>query len=212
MTGQSSSQAATPIQWWKTALFFLVVIAGLWYVKWQPYYGKAFTAAETHSIGKSILAQADDNPWQAALDYAMIYFLAVWKAAVLGVILGSLIQVLIPRDWLLRTLGQSRFRGTLLGTLFSLPGMMCTCCAAPVAAGMRRQHGGDSVCDGLQARTFDPGVDGRCAGILDGESVVKPGDACVYGVRPRLGFCGDSSGGGAGDGVADCDAGAKMGA
>ena len=114
MTGQSSSQAATPIQWWKPALFFLVVIAGLWYVKWQPYYGKAFTAAETHSIGKSILAQADANPWQAALDYAMIYFLAVWKAAVLGVILGSLIQVLIPRDWLLRTLGQSRFRGTLL--------------------------------------------------------------------------------------------------
>lgn len=140
MTGQSSSQAATPIQWWKPALFFLVVIAGLWYVKWQPYYGKAFTAAETHSIGKSILAQADANPWQAALDYAMIYFLAVWKAAVLGVILGSLIQVLIPRDWLLRTLGQSRFRGTLLGTLFSLPGMMCTCCAAPVAAGMRRQQ------------------------------------------------------------------------
>ena len=140
MTGQSSSQAATPIQWWKPALFFLVVIAGLWYVKWQPYYGKAFTAAETHSIGKSILAQADANPWQAALDYAMIYFLAVWKAAVLGVLLGSLIQVLIPRDWLLRTLGQSRFRGTLLGTLFSLPGMMCTCCAAPVAAGMRRQQ------------------------------------------------------------------------
>ena len=137
MTGQSSSQAATPIQWWKPALFFLVVIAGLWYVKWEPYYGKAFTAAETHSIGKSILAQADANPWQAALDYAMIYFLAVWKAAVLGVILGSLIQVLIPRDWLLRTLGQSRFRGTLLGTLFSLPGMMCTCCAAPIAAERR---------------------------------------------------------------------------
>lgn len=122
MTGQSSSQAATPIQWWKPALFFLVVIAGLWYVKWQPYYGKAFTAAETHSIGKSILAQADANPWQAALNYAMIYFLAVWKAAVLGVILGSLIQVLIPRDWLLRTLGQSRFRGTLLGTLFFAAG------------------------------------------------------------------------------------------
>lgn len=95
MTGQSSSQAATPIQWWKPALFFLVVIAGLWYVKWQPYYGKAFTAAETHNIGKSILSQADANPWQAALDYAMVYFLAVWKAAVLGVILGSLIQVLI---------------------------------------------------------------------------------------------------------------------
>lgn len=140
MTGQSSSQAATPFQWWKPALFFLVVIMGLWYVKWQPYYGKAFTAAETHSIGNSILAQADTSPIKAAWDYALVYFLAVWKAAVLGVLLGSLIQVLIPRHWLLRTLGQPRFQGTLLGTLFALPGMMCTCCAAPVVAGMRRQR------------------------------------------------------------------------
>ena len=75
MTGQSSSQAATPVQWWKPALFFLVVIIGLWYVKWQPYYGKAFTAAETHSIGKSILAHADSSrfarrgimPWSISL-------------------------------------------------------------------------------------------------------------------------------------------------
>ncbi len=80
-------------------------------------------------------------------------------------ILGSLIQVLIPRDWLLRTLGQSRFRGTLLGTLFSLPGMMCTCCAAPVAAGMRRQQ---------------VSMGGALAFWM-GESVVKPGDAGVYG-------------------------------
>ena len=140
MAGQSSTHTVTPLAWWKPALFFLVVILGLWYVKWQPYYGKAFTAADTHSIGKSIIADAADSPLRAALDYAMVYFLAVWKAAVLGVLLGSLIQVLIPRDWLARTLGQPRFRGTLLGTLFSLPGMMCTCCAAPVAAGMRRQQ------------------------------------------------------------------------
>lgn len=140
MTGQSSSQLAPSRQWWKPALFFLVVIVGLWYVKWQPYYGKAFTAAETHSIGKSILAQADASPLRAAWDYALVYFLAVWKAAVLGVILGSLVQVLIPRNWLMRTLGQPRFQGTLLGTLFSLPGMMCSCCAAPVTAGLRRQQ------------------------------------------------------------------------
>ncbi len=110
MAGQSSSQAASPFQWWKPALFFLVVIVGLWYVKWQPYYGKAFTAAETHSIGKSILARADANPLMAAWDYAMVYFLAVWKAAVLGVLLGSLIQILIPRDWLLRTWDNRGFR------------------------------------------------------------------------------------------------------
>ena len=140
MTAQPASPVTTPREWWKPALFFLVVIVGLWFVKWQPYYGKAFTAAETHSIGKSILASADNNPLQAAWDYAMVYFLAVWKAAVLGILLGSLIQILIPRDWLLRTLGQQHFRGTLFGALFSLPGMMCSCCAAPVAAGLRRQQ------------------------------------------------------------------------
>ncbi|MBI8994925.1 permease, partial [Enterobacter hormaechei] len=80
---------------------------------------------------------ADSSPQRAAWDYAIVYFLAVWKAAVLGVLLGSLIQVHIPRNWLVKTLGQPRLQGTLLGTIFSLPGMMCTCCAAPVAAGMR---------------------------------------------------------------------------
>ncbi|MBE8178579.1 permease, partial [Leptospira borgpetersenii serovar Ballum] len=49
MAGQSSSLAPKSPAWWKPALFFLVLFIGLWYVKWQPYYGKAFTAAQTHS-------------------------------------------------------------------------------------------------------------------------------------------------------------------
>ncbi|MBS0975539.1 permease [Serratia rubidaea] len=124
---------------WKPVLFLLVVAVGLYYVKWQPYYGKAFVAAENHSIGGSILADGALNPWMAAWQYALTYFTAVWKAALLGVLVGSLVQVLIPRDWLARTLGHQRFSGTLLGSLIALPGMMCTCCAAPVAAGLRRQ-------------------------------------------------------------------------
>lgn len=133
-----SRVASSSFAWWKPLLFLLVVVFGLWYVKWNPYYLKAFTAADTHSIGKSILADASEHPLQAAWDYALIYFMAVWKAAVLGVVLGSLVQVLIPENGLQRTFGQSRFKGTLVGALFSLPGMMCTCCAAPVAAGMRK--------------------------------------------------------------------------
>lgn len=140
MTQLTSAAPATRFAWWKPLLFLLVVIIGLWYVKWQPYYGKAFTAAETHSIGKSILAGADASPWRAALDYAMVYFLAVWKAAVLGVLLGSLVQVLIPRNWLLRLMGQNRFGSALVGTGLGLPGMMCSCCAAPVAAGLRQSQ------------------------------------------------------------------------
>jgi uncharacterized membrane protein YraQ (UPF0718 family) len=69
-----------------------------------------------------------------------VYFLAIWKAAVLAVILGSLLQVLIPRDWLLRLFGRAGLGSTVRGGLFALPGMMCSCCAAPVAAGLRRQQ------------------------------------------------------------------------
>jgi len=125
--------------WWKPALFLLVACVGLYYVKWSPYYLKAFVAADSHNIGSSILNDAQTAPLTAALAYAKVYFLAIWKAAVLAVILGSLLQVLIPRDWLLRLFGQAGFASTLRGGLFALPGMMCSCCAAPVAAGMRRQ-------------------------------------------------------------------------
>lgn len=126
--------------WWKPLLFALVAVAGLYYVKWSPYYLKSFAAAEHHSIGASILNDQAGSPFSAALTYAKVYFLAIWKAAVLALILGSLIQVLIPQDWLLRLFGRAGLASILRGGLFALPGMMCTCCAAPVAVGMRRQQ------------------------------------------------------------------------
>ncbi|RAU39480.1 MULTISPECIES: permease [unclassified Pseudomonas] len=125
--------------WWKPLLFLLIACAGLYYVKWSPYYLKSFVAAETHSLGGSIINDHPANPWAAALAYAQVYFLAIWKAAVLAVILGSLLQVLIPKDWLLRLFGRAGLGSTLRGGLFALPGMMCSCCAAPVAAGLRKQ-------------------------------------------------------------------------
>lgn len=126
--------------WWKPILFLLVAVIGLYYVKWSPYYLKSFIAADNHSIGASILGAEQSTPITAALAYAQVYFLAIWKAAVLAVILGSLLQVLIPKDWLLNLFGRAGFGSTLRGGLFALPGMMCSCCAAPVAVGMRRQQ------------------------------------------------------------------------
>ena len=126
-------------------LFFAVAIpAGLAYVKWQPYWGKAFTASTTHSIGASILmgksASAPAPSWDAALAYAIAYGNAIWKAMVLGLVLGSGVQALLPGDWVARLLGKHRFGSAVAGGLLALPGMMCTCCAAPVVAGLRRQH------------------------------------------------------------------------
>jgi len=126
--------------WWKPALFLLVAMVGLYYVKWSPYYLKSFVAAEKHSIGGSIINDQLTSPVAAALAYAQVYFLAIWKAAVLAIVLGSLLQVLIPRDWLLRLFGKAGLGATVRGGLFALPGMMCSCCAAPVAAGLRKQQ------------------------------------------------------------------------
>jgi uncharacterized membrane protein YraQ (UPF0718 family) len=125
-------------------VFLLIAVAGLFYVKWFPYYNRAFVAASQHSIGKSILmgasATAPEPSWQAALDYAMAYGKAIWQAMVLGLLLGSAVQALIPPRWVARALGEHNFGSVVNGGLMSLPGMMCTCCAAPVVAGLRARQ------------------------------------------------------------------------
>lgn len=123
-------------------LFVIIAIAGLSYVKWWPYYEKAFKAAANHSIGSSILGSdvSAAPSWSSAIEYAAAYFKSVWKAAVLGILLGSLVQVLLPSKWLYKVLGKASFKSTLLGGVASLPGMMCSCCAAPVACGLRRKN------------------------------------------------------------------------
>lgn len=121
-------------------IFIVIAVVGLTYVKWVPYFHKANLAAETHSIGSSILAPVTGFSWGNALSYALTYFNSVWKAAILGILLGSLLQVLIPTNWLLKVLGKTNFGSTCAAGLASLPGMMCTCCAAPIAVGMRKKN------------------------------------------------------------------------
>ncbi|HTK01089.1 MAG TPA: permease, partial [Bordetella sp.] len=53
-------------------------------------------------------------------------------------LLGSGVQALLPADWVARLLSGRRFGSALAGGLLALPGMMCTCCAAPVVAGLRK--------------------------------------------------------------------------
>jgi len=125
-------------------VFLLLAVAGLFYVKWHPYYGRAFTAATQHSIGHSILMGDAASPpapsWSAALGYAMAYGKAIWQAMLLGLLLGSGVQALLPANWVARLLGGRGFGSVLAGGLLAVPGMMCTCCAAPVVVGLRRHQ------------------------------------------------------------------------
>jgi len=129
---------------WPIVVFLLLAVAGLFYVKWYPYAGRAFVAAEHHTIGHSILmgeaASAPAPSWHAAVDYALAYGKAIWQAMVLGLLLGSGLQALLPANGVQRVMGGRGFGAVLAGGLLAIPGMMCTCCAAPVVAGLREQR------------------------------------------------------------------------
>ena len=127
-----------------TVLFLLLTAAGLLIVKWAPYWSKAHVAAATHAIGASIVSgksvAAQPAGIQSAYQYAIAYFKAVWEAVALALILGAAVQVLIPRRWLLRWLGGTGVRYSIVGAALALPSMMCTCCAGPITVGLRRQR------------------------------------------------------------------------
>jgi uncharacterized membrane protein YraQ (UPF0718 family) len=55
-------------------------------------------------------------------------------------LLGSAVQALLPAPWVARMLGRSGFGSVAAGGLLAVPGMMCTCCAAPVVVGLRQRH------------------------------------------------------------------------
>lgn len=119
-------------------LFFALAIAGLFFVKWSPYYAKGFLAAQNHSIGGSIVSgNLPASPavgLQAGLDYSIAYMKAIWQALLLGLVLGAGLQTALPRAPLHRLFAGSK--GPLRATAFAIPSMMCTCCCAPVAVGM----------------------------------------------------------------------------
>jgi uncharacterized membrane protein YraQ (UPF0718 family) len=125
-------------------VFLSITIIGLFYVKWSPYWYRAFTAASTHSIGSSILMGRAASPpapsWNSAAGYAWAYGKAIWQAMVLGLLLGSAVQALLPSRWIVRWLGRANAGSVLRGAALAVPGMMCTCCAAPVVVGLRKAN------------------------------------------------------------------------
>ncbi len=59
---------------------------------------------------------------------------------ILGLLLGTDIQALLPDDWLARLLGEETFGSSVLAAMAAGPSMMCTCCTAPIAVGMRERQ------------------------------------------------------------------------
>lgn len=115
---------------WRSPLLLAVVTAsGLAVVKWGPYAGRLIS--KDLGFGPSLL---DAQP----LEYAVSYLASVWPAMVLGIVMAAAVEAALPRTWIVELLGRASLRSSAIGGLASLPTMLCTCCAAPVAVGLRR--------------------------------------------------------------------------
>ncbi|KQL54011.1 hypothetical protein AN964_11205 [Heyndrickxia shackletonii] len=129
-------------KWLGFAVFLIVFAVGLYWAKWNPYFHKPILASKEHNIGTSLLAGMTGGNFsevvKSAWNYSITYFLAIWKALLVATIVASLMQVIVPREWLTRVLGKTGFLGSVSGGLLALPAMMCTCCAAPVVSGLRK--------------------------------------------------------------------------
>lgn len=129
----------------RLAIFLVITAIGLTWAKWWPYALRlkdlwAQGTPDSVSILDSAGAAGSSPSWRAGWDFAVTYMAAVWPALVVALVVAALLDVLVPRRWILSLLGnRSKAGGSLVGGLLSIPSMMCTCCTAPLVATMRRQ-------------------------------------------------------------------------
>ncbi len=124
------------------AIVLLIAAVCLAWAKWVPYTQKARSLAGSHTWpGAAIFDTSGAVPSVAgAVSFATAYFGAVWKAALVAVVIAAAMEALVPRAVLARVLSRRTAVGQgAAGGLLSMPSMMCSCCTAPVAVGMRRQ-------------------------------------------------------------------------
>jgi len=115
-------------------------VVGVAWAKWLPYTEKARTLHVTHTWdGTSILGTGSASGWSAAWTFATAYTAAVWRALLVSLLVAAAVDALVSRRWLLRALSrEGRWRQATVGSLASLPTMMCTCCSAPLVVTLRR--------------------------------------------------------------------------
>lgn len=122
------AERPTSRAWIGVVVLALLLVGGLFYVKWDPYFHKALGAAIRHTLGASIVsgraAAAPAVGWRAAWAYTVAYGKDIWEALLLGLVLGAGVQAAVPRDWLARVLGAGRYRSTAIGGVAALPSMM----------------------------------------------------------------------------------------
>lgn len=120
----------------------LLFVVGFTWAKWWPYVVKVDGLAATREWdGGALLDVARDAPswWTGAWEFTLAYTDSVWRALIVGLLIAAAIDALLPRRWIRRVLsGRSSTGGAAIAGAASMPSMMCTCCASPVAVSLSR--------------------------------------------------------------------------
>lgn len=148
MESQAVAAAPTRRALWAgiagTTVFAAIFALGVNWAKWTPYFHKLQGIARSHAWpGHDILAKAGPAgsapSFHAAWTFTSAYANAVWPGFLAALLIAAALEALIPRRWLLRALARrTHAQNSVAGGLLALPTLMCTCCAAPIAANLRR--------------------------------------------------------------------------
>jgi uncharacterized membrane protein YraQ (UPF0718 family) len=86
------------------------------------------------------------------------YFSVIWPALLFGILISGAVRVLDPPRWLARAMGRGRVRSQLAAGLAGAPLMLCSCCVAPMFAGVyeRSSKLGPSLALMLAAPALNP--------------------------------------------------------
>jgi uncharacterized membrane protein YraQ (UPF0718 family) len=120
--------------------FAALAVTALAWAKWLPYAERLGTLSPGRYPGSPIFDQTGGTPSASgAWDFTKTYFVAVWKALVAALLLSAALAALFPPRSVARALSGRGLAGAARGGLLALPGMMCTCCSAPLAVTLRRE-------------------------------------------------------------------------
>jgi uncharacterized membrane protein YraQ (UPF0718 family) len=129
----------------------MLLALGLAWAKWLPYAHKATGLFSSHTWPGTVAFAESGAPGAAptfagAWRFTTSYFTEVWAGFTVSLTAAAAIDALVPRAWLLRVLQRrGRFGQALAGGAASLPSLMCTCCTAPLAVGLRRRGVGTAA-------------------------------------------------------------------
>lgn len=133
------------------AVTLSLLVLGLLWAKWLPYGYKAGVLATSHTWSGGALFTASGRPGAAptvfgAWHFTTAYLTHVWQAFLVALVAAAAIDALVPRLWVQRLLNRrSRFAQAVAGGTAALPSLMCTCCTAPLAVGLRRRGVGTAA-------------------------------------------------------------------